>query len=72
MAVHIHEHPQFRSFDGIKPPLGVCPRHIYEAHAAHERVTSLLEAMMRYTNAWMKIPSSWVDELRDLAVYAGI
>ena len=45
-----------------KPPLGIKPRAIWEK----ERIDEILKAMKRYSDADVRIPAEWVDELYKL------
>lgn len=44
-----------------KPPLGLMPRHIHE----RKRVSDILEAMKRYSDAEKVIPIGWINELEE-------
>jgi hypothetical protein len=46
----------------VKPPLGIIPRHIWEA----QRVQDIIEATDRYTDANKAMPLEWIDEYNDL------
>lgn len=45
-----------------KPPLGLKPRYICE----NERITEILEAMLRYAKSASPIPEVWIQELADV------
>ena len=45
-----------------KPPIGLKPRWLHDAH----RIQEILDAMRRYSDAEIVIPSEWVDELNGL------
>ena len=46
-----------------KPPLGVMPRDIWE----RKRKEELAEAMARYLEAGMKIPTEWIEEYNEIS-----
>lgn len=46
-----------------KPPLGVMPRDIWD----RDRKVELSEAMKRYLEAGMKIPSKWLEEYNEIS-----
>ena len=52
---------------GEKPPIGIKPRYIHD----EERKQEIMDAMVRYSNAFKPIPVEWLDELRDLIDYTG-
>lgn len=45
-----------------KPPIGLMPRPIHEL----KRITDIIEAMERYSEAQMPVPKEWIEELKDL------
>lgn len=45
-----------------KPPLGVMPRDIWD----WKRQEELAEAMARYLEAGMKIPTEWIEEYNEI------
>lgn len=45
-----------------KPPIGVKPRYIHD----EQRSRDLTEAIVRYLNEGLTIPSEWVDEYNEL------
>ena len=45
-----------------KPPLGVMPRDIWD----RKRQEELAEAMARYLDAGMKIPTEWIEEYNEI------
>lgn len=45
-----------------KPPFGLKPRFICEI----ERITEILEAMLRYAKFAYPIPEEWIQELADV------
>lgn len=47
-----------------KPPLGVMPRDIWD----RQRQEELAEAMARYLEAGMKIPTEWIEEYNEIIV----
>ena len=46
-----------------KPPLGVMPREIWN----RKRQKDLTDAMARYLEAGMKIPSEWIEEYNEIS-----
>lgn len=52
---------------GEKPPIGIKPRYIHD----EERKQEIMDAMVRYSNAFKPIPVEWLDELRDLIYCTG-
>lgn len=46
-----------------KPPLGVMPRDIWD----RKRQEELAEAMERYLEAGMKIPTEWLEEYNEIS-----
>jgi len=42
----------------IKPPLGLIPRQAHD----YQRIQDIKEAMIRYINAHMDIPTEWLEE----------
>lgn len=52
---------------GERPPIGIKPRYIND----EERKQEIMDAMVRYSNAFKPIPVEWLDELRDLIDYTG-
>lgn len=46
-----------------KPPLGVMPRDIWD----RKRQEELAEAMARYLEAGMKIPTEWLEEYNEIS-----
>ena len=46
-----------------KPPLGVMPRDIWD----QKRKEELAEAMARYLEAGMKIPTEWIEEYNEIS-----
>ena len=46
-----------------KPPLGVMPRDIWD----RKRQEELAEAMARYLEAGMKIPTEWIEEYNEIS-----
>lgn len=52
---------------GERPPIGIKPRYIHD----EERKQEIMDAMVRYSNAFKPIPVEWLDELRDLIDYTG-
>lgn len=46
-----------------KPPLGVMPRDIWD----RKRKEELAEAMARYLEAGMKIPTEWIEEYNEIS-----
>ena len=47
-----------------KPPLGLMPEDIYDLISNSKRMTEILDAMTRYSEANRPIPIIWVEELR--------
>ena len=47
------------------PPLGLIQRQGYENIKNKERIRNIIDAMKRFNDAGKKIPTEWVDELRD-------
>jgi hypothetical protein len=43
-------------------PIGITPRYIHD----ELRCVSLVEAMMRYAHAGLRIPKDWIEELEHL------
>ena len=48
--------------ESIAPPIGLIPEKFWK----EERVTEILAAMARYTDANMVIPKEWIIELTGL------
>lgn len=46
-----------------KPPLGVMPRKTWD----RQRQKDLADAMARYLEAGMKIPSEWIEEYNEIS-----
>lgn len=46
-----------------KPPLGVIPRYIWD----WKRQEELAEAMERYLEVGMKIPTEWLEEYNEIS-----
>lgn len=46
-----------------KPPLGVMPKEVWD----RKRQQDLAEAMVRYLEAGMKIPSEWIKEYNEIS-----
>ena len=53
-----YENPNCNGWKYKAPPIGIKPKFIW----IEERKTALLEAMNRYIQADMKIPTEWVKE----------
>lgn len=51
--------------DKGKPPAGLTPRDIHLEIVAKQRMMDVIDAIWRYSNAGMKIPNEWFDELRE-------
>ena len=51
---------------GEKPPIGIKPRYIHD----EERKQEIMDAMVRYSNAFKPIPVEWLDELKDLISFS--
>lgn len=47
---------------GKKPPIGLMPREIHEAHRLHE----IEDAIKRYLTAEKEIPAVWLEEYNEL------
>lgn len=45
-----------------KPPIGIIPRHIHES----SRLIDILEVILRYVRADMRLREEWISELGDL------
>ena len=46
-----------------EPPLGVMPREIWD----RQRQKDLADAMARYLEAGMRIPSEWIEEYNEIS-----
>ncbi len=51
--------------NGVKPPIGLLPKFIH----AEKRFIDIREAISRYTNEGLQIPSEWIYEYNELAKY---
>ena len=66
---YLHHCSETKEVDGNtfaakpKPPLGVMPRDIWD----RDRKVELSEAMKRYLEAGMKIPSKWLEEYNEIS-----
>lgn len=54
---------EFSYTQAVKPPLGVMPREIWN----RKRQKNLADAMARYLEAGMKIPTEWIEEYNEIS-----
>ncbi len=50
----------------IKPPIGVCPKDIWERNNKVKRLNDIREAIARYYDAGLKIKVEWIEEYNEL------
>ena len=50
----------------VKPPLGVCPKDIWERNNRVDRLNEVRGAIARYYDAGLKIKTEWVEEYNEL------
>ena len=48
-----------------KPPTGLIPARFWRERVLQERITEILAAMQRYSEARKVIPQEWIDELAE-------
>lgn len=46
------------------PPLGLRPKWIHDHVSAFKRANDIIDAMQRYADVGVPVPSEWVVELR--------
>lgn len=50
------------------PPLGIMPANIWREKCNRERLSALLAAMARFTEAEKPVPSEWIQEVWELTL----
>ena len=50
----------------VKPPLGVCPKDIWERNNRVDRLHEVRGAIVRYYDAGLKINIEWIEEYNEL------
>lgn len=50
----------------VKPPLGLCPKDIWERNNRVDRLNEVRGAITRYYDAGLKIEIEWIEEYNEL------